>query len=376
MNSIQLESFFFRPAPKSADQLSELRGESSKEFRPPPIRLERKPYRLDLAAVLPQRNEAIRQAGKICFHTVGDTGGVNGLGAQQNVADHMTRQIHDSSLPDQASFFYHLGDVVYYTGDDLGYHDQFYHPYQDYPAPIFAIPGNHDGETRDPAETVKPFMKHFCAAEAARAPEAGHSYRPTMIQPNCYWTLETPVVTIVGVYSNVSGELDDADGEVRTQRDWLTEELSAAPAGKCLLVAVHHPVYSLGKHGGTKAIEQDLEHAMKASDRMPDAVITGHDHCYQRFTRKRDGWRIPFLVVGAGGFAGYDDMTKVKSSLAPPEDVKLEEYEDKRPGFLRVTVTHDELTGEYFTVPKPGNESKPAKLRDKFSIDLRTHRLV
>jgi hypothetical protein len=115
-------------------------------------------------------------------------------------------------------------------------------------------------------------MKHFCAAEAGRAPEAGHSDRPTMIQPNCYWILETPVVTIVGLYSNVSGELDDADSETRTQRDWLTEELS--------------------------------------------------------------------------------------------------------PGFLRVTITHDELTGEYFTLPKPGREKKPAKLRDEFTLDLRTHRLV
>ena len=197
-----------------------------------------------------------------------------------------------------------------------------------------------------------------------------------MIQPNGYWTLETPFATIVGLYSNVSGELDDADKDARIQRDWLTEELNTAPADKCLLVAVHHPIYSLGKHGGTKAIEHALEHAMKASDRMPDAVFTGHDHCYQRFIRKREGWRIPFLVVGAGGFAGYDDMTKVKYSLAPPEDVRLKAYEDERPGFLRVTITHDELTGEYFTVPKPGSENKPAKLRDEFTLDLRTHRLV
>jgi predicted phosphodiesterase len=298
------------------------------------------------------------------------------LGAQQNVADHMTRQIQDSTMPNQPSFFYHLGDIVYYTGDDLGYHDQFYHPYQDFPGPIFAIPGNHDGETRDPAETIKPFMKHFCSTEAAHAPEAGHSDRPTMIQPNCYWTLETPVATIVGLHSNVSGELDDTESEDRTQRDWLIQELSTAPSDKCLLVAVHHPIYSLGKHGGAKAIEHDLEHAMKASGRMPDVVLTGHDHCYQRFSRKRDGWRIPFLVVGAGGFAGYDDMTRVKSSLILPEDVKLKAYEDKRPGFLRVTITHDELIGAYFTVPKPGRENKPAKLRDEFTLNLRTHRLV
>jgi hypothetical protein len=375
MNSKQLESLFFRPAPASADQISERRGDSSQDFRPPPIQPDRRPYHLDLAAVLPQRTAAIQQAGKICFQVVGDTGGVNGLGAQQNVADHMARQIHESSWPDQPSFFYHLGDVVYYTGDDLCYHDQFYHPYQDYPAPIFAIPGNHDGETRDPAETLKPFLKHFCSTKAVRAPEAGHSDRPTMIQPNCYWRLETPLVTIVGLYSNVSGELDDTEGQATPQRDWLTEELKTAPRNKCLLVAVHHPIYSLGKHGGTKIIADALEHAMDNSGRMPDAVLTGHDHCYQRFTRKRQGWRIPFLVVGAGGFAGYDDMTKVKSSLAPPEDVRLEAYDDDRPGFLSLMITDKELSGEYFTVPKPGRENKPAKQRDEFTLELGTHRL-
>ena len=41
----------------------------------------------------------------------------------------------------QPSFLFHLGDVVYDHGEDTGYHDQFYHPYKDYPAPIFAIPG-------------------------------------------------------------------------------------------------------------------------------------------------------------------------------------------------------------------------------------------
>jgi DNA repair exonuclease SbcCD nuclease subunit len=52
-------------------------------------------------------------------------------------------------------------------------------PISDYPAPIFAIPGNHDGDTEDPEATLRPFLKHFCAAEASHAAEAGHSDRPT-----------------------------------------------------------------------------------------------------------------------------------------------------------------------------------------------------
>src|SRR5438477_10413226 len=69
------------------------------------------PYRMDLADVLPKRVESIQTAGKIVFHMVGDTGAAHNPGAQQNMADHMTDQVKGSTLPDQPSFFYHLGDI-------------------------------------------------------------------------------------------------------------------------------------------------------------------------------------------------------------------------------------------------------------------------
>lgn len=374
MNAAQLESYFFRPPLTSAQQRAARNRQSSDRFRPPPIAPERAPYHLDLAAVLPTRCDAIKEAGRMVFHVVGDTGGVNGTGAQVNVADHMSRQIHDSELPDQPSFLYHLGDVVYDHGEDTGYQDQFYYPYKDYPAPIFAIPGNHDGNTIDPADTLAPFLKHFCSAEAYHAFEAGHSDRPTMIQPNCYWQFNTPLATIIGLYSNVSGELDNTDKGQTTQRDWLADQLKQAPTDRCLIVAAHHPVYSFGKHGGITRVRDALEHAIATSGRVPDLVLTGHDHCYQRFTQKRDDRRLPVLVVGAGGFAGYDNLTKVKTNLEPLPGVKLEAYEDQHPGFLRVTIEPDRLIGEYFTVPKPGKEDDPEKQRDEFILNLRTHR--
>src|SRR5205085_12387129 len=99
-------------------------------------------------------------------------------------------------------------------------------------------------------------------------------------------------------------------------------------------------------------------------------------HCYQRFTRKRQGRRIPYVVNGTGGKAGYDHLTSVDDSLELSPGVKLKAYNDTRPGFLRMTVTPTCLTGEYFTVPKAGKEENPEKLRDRFVLDLRSHRLV
>jgi len=59
----------------------------------------------------------------------------------------MQAQIKAAAGGASPRFFYHLGDVVYFNGQSINYPSQFYEPYQYYDAPIFAIPGNHDGDT-------------------------------------------------------------------------------------------------------------------------------------------------------------------------------------------------------------------------------------
>ena len=60
-----------------------------------------------------------------------------------------------------------------------------------------------------------------------------------MTQPNCYFTLEAPFLTLIGLYSNVP-----EGGEIHNdQIDWFVGELRAAPREKALLVAVRrHPM--------------------------------------------------------------------------------------------------------------------------------------
>ena len=86
------------------------------------------------------------------------------------------------------------------------YYDQFYDPYRDYPAPIFAIPGNHDGMVapNSSAVTLDAFRSNFCTAGAPphRTPEAGELPRTAQVQPGVFFTLEAPFVRILGLYSN------------------------------------------------------------------------------------------------------------------------------------------------------------------------------
>jgi len=94
----------------------------------------------------PQIVKKITGAGKIIFHALGDSGASNS-GKYPNelrVADQVTLDSASSSEDDRAAFLFHLGDVVYNFGEAQYYYDQFYEPFRNYPAPIFAIPGNHD----------------------------------------------------------------------------------------------------------------------------------------------------------------------------------------------------------------------------------------
>ena len=87
----------------------------------------------------------------------------------------MTSDFHEANPADVPSFFYQLGDVVYYFGESQYYYDQFYEPYRGYPAPIFAIAGNHDGVvySNDPAPTLDAFLRNFCSASPVQSPDSG-----------------------------------------------------------------------------------------------------------------------------------------------------------------------------------------------------------
>jgi hypothetical protein len=103
---------------------------------------------------------------------------------------------HPESSP---AFFFHLGDVVYSFGEAMYYYDQFYEPYRNYPAPIFALAGNHDGMVA-PGATTKPlaaFLENFCAEKVVHTPEAGGLDRTAMIQPGVYYTFEATLVRII-----------------------------------------------------------------------------------------------------------------------------------------------------------------------------------
>src|SRR5580704_19274763 len=187
---------------------------------------------MDLAAVIgSDAAQKIQNSGKIVFHTVGDTGGIHSPQFQFAVADAMAE---DSASG--AAFFYHLGDVVYYFGQDQYYFEQFYDPYRNYNAPIFAIPGNHDGAvyTGETAKSLDAFLANFCTAQPTRTLDSQGAVRTTMDQPGAYFTLNAPFVKFIGLYSNTSeGGTEGVISSTKVgtaQLTFLKQQLAAAVA--------------------------------------------------------------------------------------------------------------------------------------------------
>jgi hypothetical protein len=327
---------------------------------------------LPLRVIIPDVAAAAASAKTLVFHAIGDSGGIHGDDVQGAVAEAMEAQIKSANAPHKPAFLYHLGDVVYFNGQSELYGAQFYEPYQYYPAPIFAIPGNHDGDTRvrkgdepDTEPSLFGFTENFCAPQ----PHQISPYRATMTQPYVYWTLDAPLVSIIGLYSNVEGTLD-ARGTFEQQR-WLEQQLTGLKdKDGFIVVAVHHPPYSLDKtHGGYPDIVVALDQAMETTGVVPHAVLSGHVHNMQRFTRRRGNREIPYVIDGRGGYANTDRLAHklqkvdgeyptapvtARSEEDPSLDLDLNYYDQDSAGFLRVTVTAETLTIDSFSVSFDG----------------------
>lgn len=328
--------------------------------------------------------QAITASGQIVFHCVGDTGSPKGPTTQNLVSDKMLADFSEANPADVPSFFYHLGDVVYYFGEATYYYDQFYEPFRNYPTPIIAIPGNHDGVVwaGDPETTLEAFLRNFCSASPAQSPDAGGLLRTTMIEPGVYFTLEAPFVRILGLYSNVledPGVISSENGTYPTldqrQIAFLTAALKRVKSENfagAVILAVHHPPFTGGStHGGSPQMLADMDQACTAAGVWPHAVLAGHAHNYQRFTRTVNGLTIPYIVAGCGGHAPLEAIRGTYRTPYPIDStLTLESYDATDYGYLRIVVNATTMRIEFHPQHDGGTTKTPD---DVVTVTLATH---
>lgn len=370
------------------------------KVQPIPPRRTGAPPNLNLADFVTQDMiDAINTSKSITFHSVGDTGAAKvsvrqsaatAIAEEAAVADAMAADVQSGGANGPA-FFFHLGDVVYNFGEAQYYYDQFYEPFREYDRPIFAIPGNHDGmvfgssSSAPQVPTLTAFLTNFCAAAPDPSPDAPTISRTVMTQPAVYFTLDAPYVSIIGLYSNVldtgGGIISSQGGKyplVDDQLSFLTSELKRLKpdrqAGKrAIVLAVHHPPLSCdAKTGGSGGLMQDIDACCKSAGMWPDALLSGHAHLYQRFTRTVNGRQVPYIVSGSGGFAATAPMQAAPPAGTVVGDHKLEVDPIVQFGYLTLTTNAKTLIIEFKTAPRGG----PVTQVDSVTVDLASGKIT
>lgn len=386
--------------------------------------------------------QSINAAQSITFHMIGDSGATaqSTFPAMIKVSDAVTNDFHSASAADRPSFLFHLGDLVYNFGESAYYYDEFYEPYRNYPAPIFAIPGNHDSfvlpNTPKGSEPLTIFQRNFCSAAPMVTVEAGSLHRTSMTQPGVYFALDAPYVRIIGLFSNA---LEDpgvissqtAISAAKSKKATTTKKGTSTPGGTprwpvvpdyqiafltaqlqniknqnyqgAVILAVHHPPFTYsppgggssgGTHYGSPFMLADIDTVCKNVGVYPHAIISGHAHNYQRYTRKLQfngrSYSVPFVICGDGGH-NVDKLVKSSFGKQTPEprdniDVSymdtgtivqstgltLNKHDDQNSGFLRVQVSASSLTLTFKPVAKSETAPKP----DTVAVNLATHTVV
>jgi hypothetical protein len=360
-----------------------------------PIPTARSTIPMELSSVISANlAQKIQNAGKITFHAVGDTGGVHNPQFQFAVADAMADDVRNG-----ASFWYHLGDVVYYFGQEEYYFEQFYDPYRNYNAPIFAIPGNHDGVVYkgETAKSLDAFRANFCTSQPTRTADSQGAVRTTMDQPGVYFTLNAPFVKFIGLYSNTSeggteGVIANSKvGDV--QLTFLKQQLVATKAEqdkaeqdnsprRALVIATHHPPFTGSPfHVPSPTMLKQIDEACDEAGIQPDLHLSGHAHLYERYTRTVHGKQIPYLVAGMGGFYNLPGLkppdrrppapkTPLSGTDTSGNPLRVEVYNDHNFGFLRLTISPTSATGVFVTVDPTSGDTG---VGDSFTVDLRAN---
>ncbi|HXC32299.1 MAG TPA: metallophosphoesterase [Verrucomicrobiae bacterium] len=365
--------------------------------------------------------QQIEAAEQIVFHAVGDSGASasRNLPGELKVSDLLTDDLNSSKPDNRPAFLYHLGDLVYNFGESAYYYDQFYEPFRDYGAPIFAIPGNHDSfvvpNTPAGSEPLTIFSRNFCATTTVVTQEAGSLHRTAMMQPGVYFTLDAPFVRIIGLFSNSledPGVISSENGKWAAvpdlQLDFLTAQLNRIKTEKyagAVILAVHHPPFSYaakpvkpapvgasGTHVGNSVMLGQIDTICKAQGVYPHAFLSAHAHNYQRYTRKvafnGKNCTVPFVVCGDGGH-NVNPVVEAKrgqpapavgdnidvSYLDPSPVVKaggltLNKHDQSNYGYLRITVDAKQLTIEFHPVNPRATAALPV---DSVTVNLANH---
>lgn len=229
------------------------------------------------------------------FAVFGDSG--SGNRHQRKVADKIEEMNPDLVL--------HTGDLIYYSGKNEKYPDQFYGPYKELISrvPFFPSLGNHDYKT----DGGQPMLDNFVLP----GNERNYSFN----------------------YGNAHFVVLDSNRINKESARWLGNDLAATDKF-WKIVFFHHPPPFTGSHSGNRNIT-DLWMPIFVKHKV-DIVFCGHQHLYAR-SKPKDG--IIYIIEGCGGKRRYKFRSAEHWAYG----------DDRHWGFGWVVVNGNELVFSHFT---------------------------
>lgn len=114
----------------------------------------------------------------------------------------------------------------------------------------------------------------------------------------------------------------------------------------------------------------DIDATCTQAGVWPDAVMSGHAHLYQRFSRSLNGRQIPYLVSGSGGHLQHAPRSGLPKAPTDFGNYRLEVDPIFELGYLTLTVNmggpgNPTLSGTFHS-----QAAKPTT--DGFVLDLKT----
>ncbi|MBF0455743.1 MAG: metallophosphoesterase [Magnetococcales bacterium] len=256
----------------------------------------------------------------LVFYALGDQG--SGSTAQRQVAATMEEEAQRAGDLD---FILLLGDNFYPNGvlsiDDPQWKSKFETIYTGptlSTLPFIAVLGNHDHRGNQDAQVL--YSQRALGSKRWKMFDRVFAVNLGQVDGK-------PLVRLVG--------LDTTDKKsFNRQGQFLRTVFSNNQKNPVWRIAAgHHPLYSIGPHGPTLAMHQQLLPAMVET--KIDLYLAGHDHNLQLISHPN----APLQVVSGGGGKSLYSLEREEDEL----DFALSQY-----GFVRVAVTPHKLTITFF----------------------------
>jgi hypothetical protein len=116
---------------------------------------------------------------------------------------------------------------------------------------------------------------------------------------------------------------------------------------------------------------KDIDQACNAAGILPDAVLSGHTHNYQRYMRTQNlgnaTWTIPYLIAGTGGIG----IQKIPAPTGVSKNGVFYASAQQAYGYLTITVSQAKLKLAFTKADDTHRD-----LHEEITIDLATHKQV